>query len=396
MKYGLIYYKDSQNLGDDIQTYSQMKLLPKVDYLIDREKISSFVPDRKENVKVLLSGWYIHNYDSLLPSPFIDPLFISIHFSKYSNEKIPSYMNEYVFNYLRNHSPIGLRDDYLLNYLKENDVDSYFSGCLTLTLKPFENIEKTEKICVVDTTFDIEEKVKSLSDNVEFLTHELDYRKNVNLFFDDRMKNVEDMLKIYQSSKLVITSRIHVALPCLALGTPVLLIYDEDNEDLLCRISGYKDMLNMVTREEFLNNPNLNIENSNKYIELRNDLLKRVNTFLIDENDKCEESIELFNEYYVKRKEYIDFVHNNEIKKLSKRINELEEFYNKNYLKLELMSYENRDEYINQLIDENNKIQSFKRTPFYFMFRVYNKIKSIIIRVLRKIKRILLKIMGRK
>ncbi|WP_264821067.1 polysaccharide pyruvyl transferase family protein [Acinetobacter schindleri] len=37
------------------------------------------------------------------------------------------------------------------------------------------------------------------------------------------------MLEKYSTAKLVITSRIHCALPCLAMGTPVIYINGFDN-----------------------------------------------------------------------------------------------------------------------------------------------------------------------
>lgn len=37
MKYGLLYYKDTDNIGDDIQTYAASRFLQRVDYLIDRK-----------------------------------------------------------------------------------------------------------------------------------------------------------------------------------------------------------------------------------------------------------------------------------------------------------------------------------------------------------------------
>ena len=44
--YGLMYYKSTDNIGDDIQTYAAMKFLPHIDYYIDREDLSCFVPDK--------------------------------------------------------------------------------------------------------------------------------------------------------------------------------------------------------------------------------------------------------------------------------------------------------------------------------------------------------------
>ena len=36
MKYGLLVFKETDNIGDDIQAYAAERFLPKVDYYIDR------------------------------------------------------------------------------------------------------------------------------------------------------------------------------------------------------------------------------------------------------------------------------------------------------------------------------------------------------------------------
>lgn len=36
-KYGLIVFKNTDNIGDDIQSYAQSQFLPHIDYVIDRE-----------------------------------------------------------------------------------------------------------------------------------------------------------------------------------------------------------------------------------------------------------------------------------------------------------------------------------------------------------------------
>ena len=43
MKYGIVYYKDTANLGDDILTYAGTKFLPHIDYYIDRQWIYLFL-----------------------------------------------------------------------------------------------------------------------------------------------------------------------------------------------------------------------------------------------------------------------------------------------------------------------------------------------------------------
>lgn len=50
MKFGVVIHKPTMNLGDDIQTYAAAKLLPHVDYQIDREYISDFKSENDEPV----------------------------------------------------------------------------------------------------------------------------------------------------------------------------------------------------------------------------------------------------------------------------------------------------------------------------------------------------------
>ena len=45
MKYGLLWYKKTKNIGDDIQTYASEQFIPKTNYMIDRESISDFKKD---------------------------------------------------------------------------------------------------------------------------------------------------------------------------------------------------------------------------------------------------------------------------------------------------------------------------------------------------------------
>ena len=47
-------------------------------------------------------------------------------------------------------------------------------------------------------------------------------------------------LASYGLAELVVTSRLHCALPCIALGTPVVFINDDPND---IRFSGYQKLL---------------------------------------------------------------------------------------------------------------------------------------------------------
>ena len=68
MKYGIIVFKETTNIGDDIQSYAAMKQLPRVDYFIERESLNEFISNDNEKVKTIMNGWYMHNRFCFPPS----------------------------------------------------------------------------------------------------------------------------------------------------------------------------------------------------------------------------------------------------------------------------------------------------------------------------------------
>ena len=74
-KYGIVLFKNTANLGDDIQVYAASRFYPQIDYIIDRESISEFVPNQKEKVKVVMNGWFNHDKTEFLISPYIGFIF---------------------------------------------------------------------------------------------------------------------------------------------------------------------------------------------------------------------------------------------------------------------------------------------------------------------------------
>lgn len=82
MKYGVIVYRNTRNIGDDIQSYAASKLLPQVDYYIEREQLDTFRPKEDEPVNAIMNGWFMYNKLAWPVSPCINPLYISMHFWK--------------------------------------------------------------------------------------------------------------------------------------------------------------------------------------------------------------------------------------------------------------------------------------------------------------------------
>lgn len=153
MKYGLLYYKNTDNIGDDIQSYASERFLPKVDYLIDRENIESFVPNKKETVATIMNAWYVHDKFNFAFSPYIKPLFISMFFKRFPYEDgitvDINYFNKNVVDNLIKYGPVGTRDLHTKKIMDELNIDSYFSGCMTLTLEKFKDVKKQDYIVAV-------------------------------------------------------------------------------------------------------------------------------------------------------------------------------------------------------------------------------------------------------
>ena len=80
MKFGVVIHKPTMNLGDDIQTYAAAKLLPHVDYQIDREYISDFKSENDEPVAVIMNAWWMWKKWNWPPADCIIPKLLSMQF----------------------------------------------------------------------------------------------------------------------------------------------------------------------------------------------------------------------------------------------------------------------------------------------------------------------------
>lgn len=206
------------NLGDEIQAYSGIQLLPYLDTFIDREQLS--LP-KEYDVPTLMffNAWWGEKSQTWPPGPNFIPQLISIHLQPSVRKRFSSSA------YLKDHAPIGARDIPTLNWFRKQKISSFFSACFTLFLKNrYEEKDLTDDIYVVDINKNI---YKSLPRHIRYKTVTHDYRvkkQRAHSVFTAAYR----LLDIYSKAKLVITQRIHTALPCVAMGTPVVLINGRD------------------------------------------------------------------------------------------------------------------------------------------------------------------------
>lgn len=247
MKYGYMNYRKHllankndrpMNLGDPIQSFAVFEIYKtlgiKTEDIIplDRYDLADYCG---EDVVVLING--AENYEHFcyatrfLPvSDKIHPVFISIHLHRELSE------NE--LETLRRNQPIGCRDEYTVNFLKKKGIDAFLTGCLTMTFSERASDQIYEKIFIVDCPKSVLEHIsKAIKDNAEYLSQiirinskSLDHKLSLEETQQYNNLAMEQLLRFRNEAKLVITTRLHVASPCAAMGIPVVLVRDTFDE----------------------------------------------------------------------------------------------------------------------------------------------------------------------
>lgn len=295
MKYGVLYRKTTKNIGDDIQSYAQAQWLPSVDYLVDIENLDGFQSENDEPVATIMSSWYMWHKWNWPPSKYIYPLWVGFHYNDIQRGRkrgMPckwEYLTGKGYDYLKGYEPIGCRDYYTQERMSERGIENYFSGCITLTLRKRENRLKQGGCREYIVVNGVEKSVeKAIIQQMEGTGIEVKVVRPTRaepsdaIPFEERMKEVESLLDLYQNAKCVVTFRLHCALPSLALGTPVLLVRHSYKS---VRFKPYMDWLHHAYNDEvvagdykewFLNPP----ANPDDYLETRYALEKTVSAFI--------------------------------------------------------------------------------------------------------------------
>lgn len=315
------------NLGDNIQSLAALQFLPEdirkqpfnESNMIDRDRLNA-----AENCKFIANGWYVLSDQCHLPHKDSKPLFVSFHIN---NTDKPDEFKKCIdyLKYYSTRSPIGCRDLATAKFLKGQGVNAYFSSCLTTTLTREDYIndkdqidKNNQPIILADLSLSLLSKLNLLPTRTlkKQFSIKQRIRSTVNKFLKqkpvlleaydggeviqtshevpittsqiERFNQARSLLTTYAQAKLVLTSRIHAALPCLGLETPVILIapYDEKRyqgiDNLLNHIFYDPDTLNLID-VSITKDSKGNVINPDKYIGYRKDLINKCTTFFDEE-----------------------------------------------------------------------------------------------------------------
>lgn len=283
------------NIGDYIQAVASRQFFDSIDLFLERERLNQY---KEDPARLIMNGWFMHEPQNWPPAPAIQPLFVSFHINSISYDLLLSNQS---IDYLKQHEPIGCRDINTMELLQSKGVDAYFSACLTLTLGyKYKNEQKSKQCYFVDPYMPasrvnlswiakmcwlslkkyktikhlaksyaqsernaLKRRLKAanfysfyspfVSDEIfchaEFVNHLIHDREFSDKPEREKVDYAETLVKKYAEAALVITSRIHCALPCLALETPVIYIDSEtkkQNESHVCRFKGILELFNLI------------------------------------------------------------------------------------------------------------------------------------------------------
>ena len=211
-------YVATCNLGDEMQGFGGLQFVPFIDRFIDREKVVE--TSGKEPVTIFFNAWWGTKQSSWPPPPNVHPVLVSVHADE------PMFISVWGkdIDYFKSREPIGCRDSGTLNLMRQYGVEAYFSACMTLTIRnPNLNKPRTNDIYFVDAKHTELLPPDIVSKGIKIKQGGLSYT-NVKKFNVFRFAmSYENALK-YSTAKVVVTSRIHAALPCVGMGTPVIFI----------------------------------------------------------------------------------------------------------------------------------------------------------------------------
>lgn len=247
MNKAILGYRASGNLGDAVQSYAMLELLgpdPSVT-VVDRDSIAAFEP--LEPTVLLMNCWLIHRPECFSPSRNVTPAMIGVHTSPSSSgyTRYPPFIDVLrespsVQNVFRQAAPVGARDLYTLGVLQEVGIDSYFAGCPTLTLRP-KGLESDGSIVAIDVPKSV---CRTLERRLGRPIIRFANRSESSWMSVSALRtHVEPYLNLLERAELVITTRLHAALPAQALGVHTIFAPRDPSDP---RYSGLADFLPVV------------------------------------------------------------------------------------------------------------------------------------------------------
>lgn len=239
------------NIGDQAQRVGFENALIRAG--IDIEKLDVVfgynARSTQEKLSYIAYGYYDYNYGLEL-FPIMEneyPYFLSVHCTDEKRvEDLKGIEGKLPF--------FGCRDYATYQFIKRNfpEMPCFMTGCYSLIQHKRKMQPETGKVYCVDILEEIKTFIPDeLRKNIVYRTHD-DFRFSADDKEADKLASDyinEWFAELRENAKLVITSRLHCALPCVAMGIPVVVARGyRDNTD---RYTGFEKLFHVYMPNEF-------------------------------------------------------------------------------------------------------------------------------------------------
>lgn len=218
----------SINLGDHIQIHACHRLqsrlwgLPRIG--VDRDDGIASLPGLTglascRRLPIVMNGWFKYNRAEWPPHPSLWPAYVGFHVRLL---QCPQLVSPPAIAHYREHGPIGCRDLWTTELLLSHGVDAYLSHCLSMTLpRRIPAVVPPMETMVVSRDRQILAYLPSRIGPYTFVSH---YSEGTD--YDVNMARAIRLMELYRDrAKLVITTLLHCALPAMAMGIPVVMVW---------------------------------------------------------------------------------------------------------------------------------------------------------------------------
>ncbi|MBQ8201538.1 MAG: polysaccharide pyruvyl transferase family protein [Clostridia bacterium] len=250
LRYGLAWRPSSDNLGSDLLALAAMRLLPQVDHLLDADALDAPIPGLQDDDRIvtLIPGPMLASSAHWPPEKHVAPVCVGVHISSEDAWGLSlATLDGAGLASLRACAPIGCRDQRTAARLERLGIPHILTACLTLTLDA-PHVHTRSGIVCCDVPEAAISVLREYRRDVTVVTHHLEAPSPD---FSLRMAAAQAMLDRYAGAEMVFTRRLHCAMACLAVGTPVLLLYNDQYEDV-SRFAPMNSMFRSQPLDEFV------------------------------------------------------------------------------------------------------------------------------------------------
>ena len=244
-KFGMVHYIESGNIGDQVQNIAAAHFLPYINKLLPRDKNINV----NETTTVIMNAFWNEESWLLGSRPKLRPIQVSMHLAYTMSKRFENEIRRHKDSFLP-YGVVGARDTKTQRFLNNIGIPAKMTGCLTLFFQnPFANMPRLDSTYLVDVG---RETMKLLPPHVLHKSTKISHWIPVkNVSGISRYLYAYELIERYARAKLVITTRIHCALPCVALGTPVIFLnlknlYNANAKHESPRVSGLTSLFHTV------------------------------------------------------------------------------------------------------------------------------------------------------